>query len=258
MMKDVSRRRSVVSRFLTRLPTLLVPIVLALAATGASSQVIQGRVTGPEDEPVANVLVKLLDSDGVQQAVHLTEADGRYRLEVPAPGEYYIDAEALGWAPYRSTRFEMTGLRGIFRVDLLMRPEPIRISGLDVSVERLERVVRQVELMTGRNVTALRNPPIGIEELQDAWQRGWNVTDLLRRGGAAGVFVKETTQTVCIEFRRSCLPVYLNGMRVPDEMVRELPLEMLEIVVVLQPGETIEYESGGIMLFTIHWMQEAR
>ena len=246
------------SRFLTRLPPLLVPIVLAAAATGASSQVIQGRVTGPQDEPVANVLVKLLDPDGAPQAVHLTEADGRYRLEVPAPGEYYIDAEALGWAPYRSTRFEMTGLTGIFPVDLLMRPEPIRISGLDVSVERLERVARQVQLMTGRDVAALRNAPIGIEELQDAWHQGWDVTDLLRRGGAAGVFVKETPETVCIEFRRGCLPVYLNGMRVPNEMVRELPLEMLEVVVILQPGETIQYESGGVMLYTIHWMQEAR
>jgi hypothetical protein len=248
-----------VKGLLTRIGTLFVPVALAVtAAGGVDAQIIQGRVTGPEDEPVANALVKLMDAEGGQRTVFLTEADGRYRLQVPAAGEYYIDAEALGWAPYRSTRFEMTGLKGVFAVDLIMRPEPIRISGLDVSVDRLERVARQVELMTGRNVTALRNAPIGIEELQDAWHQGWDVTDLLRRGGAAGVFVKETPETVCIEFRRGCLPVYLNGMRVPNEMVRELPLEMLEVVVILQPGETIQYESGGVMLYTIHWMQEAR
>ena len=247
------------NRLHTRATCLLVPVLFAVAgASDAKAQVIQGRVTGPDDRPVPDALVKLIGADGDQHAFFLTTGDGRYRLEVPAPGEYHIDAEALGWAPYRSTLFEMTGLTGVFPVDLIMTPEPIRIAGIDVSVERMERVAREVQLITGRDVAALRNPPIGIEELQDAWQRGWNVTDLLRRGGAAGVFVKEDPESVCIEFRRGCLPVYLNGMRVPDEMVRELPVEMLEVVVVLTPGETIQYESGGIMLFTIHWLQDAR
>ena len=89
-------------------------------------------------------------------------------------------------------------------------------------------------------------------------QLGWDLTDILRRGGAAGVFVRETPTTVCVEFRKSCLPVYLNGMRVPGEIVRDLPLEMLEVGVILQPSESVQYEAGGVLLYTIHWMQEAR
>ncbi|HSM05915.1 MAG TPA: carboxypeptidase-like regulatory domain-containing protein [Longimicrobiales bacterium] len=157
----------------TRATRLVVPVVLALAGVGgAAAQVIQGRVTDPDDRPVPDALVKLIGADGVQHAYHLTTGDGRYRLEVPGRGEYHIDAEALGWAPYRSTLFEMTGLTGVFPVDLIMTPEPIRIAGIDVSVERMERVAREVRLITGRDVPALRNAPIAIEELQDAWQRG--------------------------------------------------------------------------------------
>lgn len=138
----------------------------------AAPPLIQGRVTGPDDRPVHDALVKLIGADGVQRAYHLTTGDGRYRLEVPGPGEYHIDAEALGWAPYRSTLFEMTGLAGVFPVDLIMTPEPIRLAGIDVSVERMERVARGVQLITGRDPAALRNGPIGMEELQDARERG--------------------------------------------------------------------------------------
>ena len=100
----------------------------------------------------------------------MTTGDGRFRLEVPGPGEYHVDAEALGWAPYRSTLFEMTELTGPFPVDLIM-PEPIRLAGIDVSVERMERVARGVQLITGRDPAALKNGPIGMEELQGAWQQ---------------------------------------------------------------------------------------
>ena len=167
-------------------------------------------------------------------------------------------SEALGWAPYRSTTFEMTGLIGVFRVDIIMDPQPFVLDGLDVSVGRMRSVARQLQLITGRDVSALRNAPIGIEQFRDAWELGWDLTDILRRGEAAGVVVKETPTTICIELRRRCLPVFVNGMRVPNEMVRELALEMLQVGVILQPSESVKYASGGVLLYTIHWMQPAR
>ena len=231
---------------------------VVLSGTAASGQVLQGEVIGPDGVVVPDVLVQLVDDAGASVATDLTGADGVYRLEVPEPGTYRIHGEALGWAPYRSAAFEMTGLTGVFRVDLILEPEPFQLEGLEVTVERIERVARQLELLTGRDVAGLRNAPIGIEEFRHAWELGWDVTDILRRGGAAGVVVKETTTDVCIEFRKRCLPVYLNGMRVPDGIVRDLPLEMMEVGVVLQPSESVQYEDGGVLLYTIHWMQEAR
>jgi hypothetical protein len=232
-----------------------------LAAEPASSQLLQGEVTGSDGTLIQSALVELLDADGEAVANHLTGSDGVYRLDVPAPGTYLIRAEAPGWAPYRSGTFEMTGLAGVFRVDLIMEPEPFELPGLDVSVERLERVAGQLRLLLGRDVASLRNAPIGIEDFRDAWELGWDLTDILRRGGAAGVIVKETPRTVCIEHRQRCLPVFLNGMRVPDEMVRELPLEMLEVGVIVQPSETVQgavgQGTGGVFLYTVHWLQEA-
>lgn len=242
-------------------PLVLLWAWASLGVQPTSAQVLQGEVTGSDGTLVSNALVELLDAEGTSVANHLTGADGEYRLEVPAPGSYQIRAEALGWAPYRSTTFEMTGLTGVFRVDLILEPEPFRLEGLDVSVERMERVTRQLRLLLGRDPASLRSPPIGIEQFRDAWELGWDLTDILRRGGASGIVVKETPRTVCIEHRQRCLPVFLNGMRVPDEMVRELPLEMLQVGVVVHPSETVQgavgMGTGGIFLYTIHWLQEA-
>lgn len=238
-----------------------VTVGIFVAAGSVQAQVLQGEVIGPDGAVVSDVLVELLDAEGMLVATDLTGADGLYRVEVPGPGSYEIHAEALGWAPYRSTTFEMTGLTGVFRVDLILEPDPVPIAGLEVNVERLERVARQLRLLVGRDVASLRNPPIGIEEFRDAWELGWDLTDILRRGGASGVIVKETPRTVCIEHRKRCLPVFLNGMRVPDEMVRELPLEMLEVGVIVQPSETVQgavgQGTGGVFLYTIHWLQQA-
>lgn len=111
MLKDASLRRSVVNRLHTRATRLLVPVALALAGVdGAAAQVNQGCVTGPDDRPVPDALVKLIGPDGVQHAYHLTTGDGRYSL--------------------------------VFPVDLTMTPGPIRIAGIDVSVDRVERVAR--------------------------------------------------------------------------------------------------------------------
>ncbi|MEJ2540916.1 MAG: carboxypeptidase-like regulatory domain-containing protein [Gemmatimonadota bacterium] len=241
-----------------RNPTLAMLLAaLAAASRPAAAQILQGHATGPTGAQVPDVLVRLMAAEGEQVAYHVTGPEGLYRLEVPAPGEYWIEAEALGWAPYRSARFEMTGLTGVFRVDLILEPRPVELPGLDVRVERLERVAEQLQAITGRSVAGLRYPVIGLEQFRDAWDLGWNLTDILRRD-MAGIVVKETPTTLCIEYRKRCLPVYLNGMRVADEMVRELPLEMLAVGVVLQPSESIQYEGGGVLLYTIHWMQEAR
>lgn len=230
----------------------------ALLSHPASAQILQGEVVGPGGTVVANALVQLVDGEGQVMATNLTDADGIYRVEVPEPGTYRLEAEALGWAPYQSALFEMTGLTGVFRVDLILEPEPFQMEGLEITVERMERVREQLHQIVGRDVDALRNEPIDIEQFQHAWELGWNLADIVRRGNAGGVFVRETPETVCFEFRKACLPVFLNGMRVPDEVVRDLPLEMLEVGVVLAPGESIQYEGGGVLLYTIHWMQAAR
>ena len=54
---------------------------------------------------------------------------------------------------------------------------------------------------------------------------------------------------------RGCLPVYLNGFPMAAELVPVIPLDMLDTAVVMFPGESIAYPTGGLLLFTEAWLR---
>ncbi len=232
--------------------------LVATTAPGAAAQVIRGRAVDAVGEvaPVPLALVKLITPDGSQVAAGLTDEDGWYVLEIPSAGEYTIEAEALGWRPYRSALFEMTGLQGVFRVDLLMVPEPVRLEGLQVDVDRLEKLRRTIHLALGRNPTSLRWAPIGRVQIMHHADRGRTIPAMLAFEAPAGILVRDRAGDVCFQFRTSCLPMYLNGMRAdPSSFAHGIPLEMLEVVVLMSPGESVAYPGGGVFLYSVHWVR---
>lgn len=238
---------------------LALSIVLGgMAAPEAEAQTIRGRAVDAlaEQSPVPLALVKLVAADGTQVAAALSDDEGWYALDIPTAGRYHIDAEALGWQPYRSALFETTGIEGVFRVDLLMAPEPVRLEGIQVDVDRLAKLRRTIHLSIGRNPTSLRWAPIGRMQIMHHADRGRTIPAMLSFEAPAGIFVEDLGGRVCFKFRTSCLPMYLNGMRAdPSSFAHGIPLEMLEVVVLMTPGESIAYPGGGVFLYSVHWVR---
>jgi hypothetical protein len=137
-----------------------------------------------------------------------------------------------------------------------MVAQPIPVVGLEVNVDRLETLRRQIHLHIGRNPTSLRFPPIGKVQIDDHWQRAHDLVDLVRWEGGAGIQVVDNASGVCFQFRRGCLPMYLNGMKAdPTSFAHGMPLQMLEVIVVMTPGESMQYPGGGVFLYTTHWIR---
>ena len=108
-------------------------LALGLAQAG-SAQEIRGRILDEANGsgvPVAGVFLLTQGRDIVSSA--LSDAEGRYALEVPTTGEYILRVQRLGYFPTESPLVEVSVDRS-YDVDLSVRPEPIRIEGLEVEI----------------------------------------------------------------------------------------------------------------------------
>ena len=80
-------------------------VALALAAPSLSAQqldVIRGRVTGLDSQPVQRATVKATSYSGNVSKTTLTDRNGRYSITYPSgEGDYWIDIRALGFQPKR-------------------------------------------------------------------------------------------------------------------------------------------------------------
>src|SRR5581483_9216939 len=81
--------------------------VIALSCTlsaiaGAQSDLIRGRVVGPDSAPVARATVTVTSLRGNVSRSARTESDGRYSIAFPADdGDYFVSVSALGFAARR-------------------------------------------------------------------------------------------------------------------------------------------------------------
>ena len=110
--------------------------------------------------------------------------------------------------------------------------------------------------MIGQNPVSLRFRPLMRPEIEAHVAKAHDLTDLMRWESPPSIITKETREGPCFQWRNAqCLLVYLNGSRVPDEMVPVLPLDMLETLVVLGAGESVVCPRGAILLYTAGWIR---
>lgn len=224
-------------------------------AGGASAQVIHGRVLDDADNrPVPTALVRLQDADGVDLDFTMADSLGRFEVQAPEPGEFRLMAERLGYEPYATPLLEARQREGSYAVELLMRRAPLPIPGLTVTAERRAELERAVQLIIGVSPKSLRTPPIHRAEIEDHIARGHNLVDLARWSDAP-IVVRQTQDGPCLQYRaRGCMPVFLNGMRVRSEAIAHLPLEMVETIVIMGPGESIAHPAA-VLLYTSGWLR---
>ena len=234
-------------------------LVLGPAAGSLEAQVLQGRVVDQSDESaISGVLVRLVDSTGVAVAVTVSNDEGGYEVDAPEPGTFRIQAARLGFRDFETPMLEVLSPEGRYEVELVLQPAPVELPGFTVETRRWgpAEVRRRVQLAVGVSPASLRMQPILKETLIDHAERAHSLADMMRWTNAAGLITMETDEGPCVQARgRGCLPYYLNDVRLNDEFIDTLPLDMLEMVVVLYPNETIAYGSGAILMYTEAWIR---
>lgn len=231
-------------------------VAVSFPATPASAQQLLGRVIEEgTSRGVPAVLVRLIDEADEARALSITDSLGAYVLGVPGAGEYRITTEAFGYETFLSPPLAV-GEQPSYRVDVEVARAPLPVPGLVVSAERMAALERGLRLILGVSPRSLRNEPILRAEIEDHLDRAHGITDLIRWSNLPSIVTRESTDGPCFQWRaRGCIPVYLNGMPVAQDMVSMLPLDMVETIVVVQPNETIAYNGGAILLYTAAWIR---
>lgn len=239
------------------MPRIVLTALLALAALGrpVSAQVLRGLVLdGTDERPVAGALVGIETRDGDAAGFAIADSMGHYSLETPAPGAYRIVAEAPGYHPFRSLLLDVASTSG-YVIDVELERAPLPLPGLVVTAERFAEIEGGLRLVLGMHPRSLRFDPVMRPEIQQYLERAYALEDIIRWSGIASVVTRRTDEGWCFQWRgRHCLPVYLNGVRVRPEHVSALSLEMVEVLVVLAPGESPAYMGGAVLLYTAGWI----
>lgn len=229
---------------------------LALSPSFAAAQVLQGTVVEEGGGPsLATALVRLLDAERRPVSVSVADSAGRYRVEAPSPGSYYVSVERIGYEPFVSHLLEVRDPQGVYPVDLEMRPSPMPIPGLTVRADRVRAVERRLRLLVGVAPASMRFQPLMRSDLEPHLAAGRPLSDVVRWSQVPSITVKRTTEGPCFQYRaRHCVDVYLDDVRVNPELVDILPLDLVEVVVIVMPKETVQYPGGGILLYTRGWI----
>lgn len=231
----------------------------AVSAPSIEAQTLGGTVFDMSDDtPVSGALVRLVDTTGVAVAMSVSDEVGAYTLSADAPGTYRIEARRLGYRDFETPLLEVLSSDGRYEIDLVLETAPVELPGFTVETRRFgpEEVDRRVRLAIGMAPASLRLEPILRETLVEHAERAHTVADMVRWQNAAGLVTKETTEGPCIQARGGgCLPFYLNDVRFNPELIDVLPIDMLEMVVVLYPNESIAYPGGAVLMYTEAWIR---
>ena len=111
----------------------IIAALLILFAAPAAAQTLHGRVTdAATGAPVAGARLTLLDASGGTAATAQSAADGAFRLQARAPGEYRVSAQRLGYRPTLTREVELAAGAAV-EVELRMAAAPLV---LDTAVAR--------------------------------------------------------------------------------------------------------------------------
>lgn len=246
-----------------RLPGILILTMSMCLPAAASAQAVQGRLIGRETQaPVHGGTVHLMAADSQVVALVQTDSAGRFTLQAPAPGSYWLLGSAPGYEASETDLFpvEARGARVSFvigRAAVVL--ETVTATGVG-SADRLWYGgfhQRMNEHNGGRFITA--------EQIDR--QRFVQMIDLLRSipsfevivgasGGDSRSFRVRLRHPLSI--RGQCWTnIYLNGMRVEAESIQNLNPAELEGVEVYTSAIPAQFSSsmGGACGVIVIWTQ---
>ena len=229
---DITRRgRASVGSGASRL--LMASACLFACVPGASAQAIHGRVVdAATNGPVATAGVFLLTQERKTVSVAVADTLGRYALEVPRAGDYYLVAQRIGYRRQESPLISVSDTSS-YSVDIELEGEPVELDPLTVTVTNRE-MERWFRLRTGANPNTLFGfRAIQGARLEEAKAKSDDNTEMLR-----WLFIPISHhERVCLFSPiDGCGLLYVDGYRRPNEFIESVDLESVAAVIVtLQP-----------------------
>ncbi len=241
----------------SRLPSII--ILALLIAPAAAAQAVQGRLVAQETQvPVHGGTVHLLSADSQAVARAITDARGRFTLQAPRPGRYWMLARAPGYETSQTDLFAV-GAQGT-RVSFVIGRSPIvldTVTAVGISpADRWwyggfhERLARH---SSGRFITAEQMERWGYVQVTDALRSIPNL-EVVPFAGGAGARLRHpvTLLTNC------WANVYLNGMRVDWQAISSFSPADIEGIEVYTHGDApAEYNSsmGAACGVVVVWLK---
>ncbi len=141
-------------RFAGRILTLVTALA-PLAAADAQTDLVRGRVIGPDSAPVERATVTVTSLRGNVSRSARTDADGRYTIAFPGDdGDYFVSVAALGFA---ARRFEVKRLGDqpviVGNVKLALSPRELDAVRVEAARQRVSRADLPVDV-SGTNRAA--------------------------------------------------------------------------------------------------------
>ncbi|HYJ78133.1 MAG TPA: carboxypeptidase-like regulatory domain-containing protein, partial [Longimicrobiaceae bacterium] len=123
-------------------PLAVLVLVLALAPAalaaqvGVTTDVITGRVTGAEGQPLAGARIEAVSAESGVRRSTVTRADGRYTLVFPdGGGSYRLSAAALGYAP-ATQELQRQGDEDVLTVNFRLSERAVQLEGIEAVAAR--------------------------------------------------------------------------------------------------------------------------
>lgn len=134
-----------IRRLLSAGALVAIALLLPRAALHAQTDVIRGRITGPDDTPIERATVTVTTLSGNVSRSARTGKDGRYTVTFPGDeGDYFVTVAALG---HTAKRFEIkrTADQDILIADAKLQASATQLDAVQVNAQR-QRVNRNDDL----------------------------------------------------------------------------------------------------------------
>lgn len=257
ILRDGGPNPAVGGRLLKQLWRTVMVVALASLCPGVVlGQTIIGTVTERDTgHPLAGAGVRLVGPLGITQAAALSDSTGHYRLSAPGTGPYAVVANRFGFVSSQSPLMQLDEVDGVSTVHLELAVSPIEVEGvIAVGQRRLEQRLRE---SIGLSPDRLLTPPILREERDRRAPKARTVRQAIHDLRLPALVTTQGYEGPCFAFYgRGCLPVFLDGVAIPRDMVDQISLDLVEAIVVIREGESVLFDlNPAVLLFTRPWLR---
>jgi hypothetical protein len=202
-------------------------------------------VDATNQAPIAGAGALLLDGEENPVAEAVADSLGRFVLEAPAPGEYYLVGHSLGYSQTVSSLLAVG--EGEYRLAIELEPDPFQFDPLEVTV-RNEELEAWSRMFFGTNLKAIRTPGVRViqgADLEAARGKAKDNTDMFRwlyipvshartpclgYGGARFDRDSRTMESA------GCGKLFVDGYERPVEHIETVDASVITVVVVIPPS----------------------